>query len=175
MYVLKGIKAKTSKERCWKFEIRDRDKLSNTIFVFFVIFAFVNFSLVNLRYTIHTLFCFRDKHNDQDGARKQRESLFVYFSFASQKDVQQPIPGYLSLHQTPISLIIKWTPNELMNGYGDENQDKRYTFIRFANFSLRGNKTWLKCFYSQLWDYAMNVNFSDIVYVHCHQQGETRN
>lgn len=35
------------------------------------------------------------------------------------------MPGYLSLHQTPSSLIIKWTPNELMNGYVDENHDKR--------------------------------------------------
>ncbi|XP_065201314.1 small G protein signaling modulator 2-like isoform X2 [Planococcus citri] len=65
------------------------------------------------------------------------------------KDMKEPMPGYLSLHQTPISLIIKWTPNELMNGYVDENHDK-----------------------SQYWDYAMNVNFNDIVYVHCHQQGD---
>ncbi len=35
------------------------------------------------------------------------------------------MPGYLSLHQTTASLIIKWTPNELMNGYVDENLDKR--------------------------------------------------
>ncbi|KAK7598263.1 hypothetical protein V9T40_006498 [Parthenolecanium corni] len=65
------------------------------------------------------------------------------------KDMKEPIPGYLSLHQTATSLIIKWTPNELMNGYVEESQDK-----------------------SVLWDYALNVNFSDVVYVHCHQQGE---
>lgn len=39
--------------------------------------------------------------------------------------MKEPIPGYLSLHQTATSLIIKWTPNELMNGYVEESQDKR--------------------------------------------------
>lgn len=32
-----------------------------------------------------------------------------------QKDVTEPMAGYLSLHQTANSLIIKWTPNQLMN------------------------------------------------------------
>lgn len=57
------------------------------------------------------------------------------------------MPGYLSLHQTIQSLTIKWTPNQLMNGYSEaENIDK-----------------------STYWAYALNVNVDDIVYVHCHQ------
>ncbi|XP_065079058.1 small G protein signaling modulator 2-like isoform X2 [Ochlerotatus camptorhynchus] len=63
------------------------------------------------------------------------------------KDVSEPMPGYLSLHQTIQSLTIKWTPNQLMNGYTEsENIDK-----------------------SSYWSYALNVNVDEIVYVHCHQ------
>lgn len=65
-----------------------------------------------------------------------------------QKDLAQAMPGYLSLHQTYNSLTIKWTPNQLMNGYAEaEDKDK-----------------------SIYWDYAMNVKVDEIVYVHCHQQ-----
>lgn len=43
-----------------------------------------------------------------------------------QKDLTEPMPGYLSLHQSAHSLTIKWTPNQLMNGYSEaEIQDKR--------------------------------------------------
>ncbi|XP_055541047.1 small G protein signaling modulator 2-like isoform X2 [Wyeomyia smithii] len=63
------------------------------------------------------------------------------------KDASEPMPGYLSLHQTIQSLTIKWTPNQLMNGYTEsENIDK-----------------------SSYWNYALNVNVDEIVYVHCHQ------
>ncbi|XP_053679263.1 small G protein signaling modulator 2-like [Anopheles nili] len=63
------------------------------------------------------------------------------------KDVSEPMPGYLSLHQTVQSLTIKWTPNQLMNGYTEtDNIDK-----------------------SSYWAYALNVNVDEIVYVHCHQ------
>ncbi|XP_041971436.1 small G protein signaling modulator 2-like isoform X2 [Aricia agestis] len=41
------------------------------------------------------------------------------------KDVEEPMPGYLSLHQSPNGLIIKWTPNQLMNGFAEsEGIDK---------------------------------------------------
>ncbi|RWS22715.1 hypothetical protein B4U80_09970 [Leptotrombidium deliense] len=33
----------------------------------------------------------------------------------------EPIPGYLSLHQTPNGLVIKWTPNQLMNVSNSDN------------------------------------------------------
>ncbi|XP_060662928.1 small G protein signaling modulator 2 [Drosophila nasuta] len=63
------------------------------------------------------------------------------------KDVSEPMPGYLSLHQSVQSLTIKWTPNQLMNGYNDtDGVDKSY-----------------------YWSYALNINVDEIVYVHCHQ------
>ncbi|KAK7790586.1 hypothetical protein R5R35_005950 [Gryllus longicercus] len=68
------------------------------------------------------------------------------------KDMTEPMPGYLSLHQAARSLTIKWTPNQLMNGYSEPNdvQDK-----------------------SIYWDYALNVRVDEIVYVHCHQQADS--
>uniref|UniRef100_A0A336LLF9 CSON010949 protein n=1 Tax=Culicoides sonorensis TaxID=179676 RepID=A0A336LLF9_CULSO len=64
------------------------------------------------------------------------------------KDVDEPMPGYLSLHQNTQSLIIKWTPNQLMNGFSESENvaDK-----------------------SSYWAYALNINVDEIVYVHCHQ------
>lgn len=57
------------------------------------------------------------------------------------------MPGYLSLHQTASTLTVKWTPNQLMNGYTEtELIDK-----------------------SSYWSYALNINVDEIVYVHCHQ------
>lgn len=61
--------------------------------------------------------------------------------------MDEPMPGYLSLHQNAQSLVIKWTPNQLMNGYNEvEVADK-----------------------SSYWTYALNINVDEIVYVHCHQ------
>ncbi|XP_055913352.1 small G protein signaling modulator 2-like isoform X2 [Eupeodes corollae] len=63
------------------------------------------------------------------------------------KDVKELMPGYLSLHQHIQTLIVKWTPNQLMNGHNEvEVNDK-----------------------SSYWDYALNINVNEIVYVHCHQ------
>ncbi|KAL0266337.1 UNVERIFIED_CONTAM: hypothetical protein PYX00_008911 [Menopon gallinae] len=67
------------------------------------------------------------------------------------KDQGEPMPGYLSLHQSSHSLTIKWTPNQLMNGYVEsEIQDK-----------------------SLYWEYALNVSVDEIVYVHCHQASDS--
>lgn len=49
------------------------------------------------------------------------------------------MPGYLSLHQTAAGLVIKWTPNQLMNGYAEsEGIDKRYSFTMnlLTNFTF---------------------------------------
>lgn len=72
-------------------------------------------------------------------------SVFIYL----QKDVSEPMPGYLTLHQTPQMLTIKWTPNQLMNNNPEgEVIDK-----------------------SVYWNYFLSINVDDIVYVHCHQAG----
>ncbi|XP_069792253.1 small G protein signaling modulator 1 [Narcine bancroftii] len=64
------------------------------------------------------------------------------------KDDMEPIPGYLSLHQTADTMTLKWTPNQLMNGsVGDLDYEK-----------------------SVYWDYAMTIHLEEIVYLHCHQQ-----
>ncbi|XP_067862164.1 small G protein signaling modulator 1 [Heptranchias perlo] len=64
------------------------------------------------------------------------------------KDDMEPIPGYLSLHQTADTMTLKWTPNQLMNGsVGDLDYEK-----------------------SIYWDYAMTIRLEEIVYLHCHQQ-----
>ncbi|KAH8362224.1 hypothetical protein KR200_001652, partial [Drosophila serrata] len=65
------------------------------------------------------------------------------------KDVLEPMPGYLSLHQHIQTLTIKWTPNQLMNGYAEEEAED----IDKDAF----------------WAYALNINVDEIVYVHCHQ------
>jgi len=58
-----------------------------------------------------------------------RNFLYILLTVACvhlQKDLTEPMPGYLSLHQSAHSLTIKWTPNQLMNGYSEaEIQDKR--------------------------------------------------
>lgn len=70
------------------------------------------------------------------------------------------MPGYLSLHQTVLSLTIKWTPNQLMNGY-NENQS-----LPSSGGSVVSASEIDKSFF---WAYVLNINVDDIVYVHCHQ------
>ncbi|RWS04199.1 small G protein signaling modulator 1-like protein, partial [Dinothrombium tinctorium] len=65
----------------------------------------------------------------------------------------EPMPGYLSLHQTPNGLVIKWTPNQLMNGS-----------------SLCENTADASSDKSMFWEFAMSVPLDEIVYLHCHQQ-----
>ncbi|KAL0867750.1 hypothetical protein ABMA27_008469 [Loxostege sticticalis] len=63
------------------------------------------------------------------------------------KDVEEPMPGYLSLHQTAAGLVIKWTPNQLMNGYAEsEGIDK-----------------------SVYWAMSLQVCVWEVVYVHVHR------
>ncbi|VVC88810.1 unnamed protein product [Leptidea sinapis] len=63
------------------------------------------------------------------------------------KDVEEPMPGYLSLHQTASGLVIKWTPNQLMNGYAEsEGVDK-----------------------SVYWAMSLQVCVWEVVYVHVHR------
>uniref|UniRef100_UPI00358E0C67 small G protein signaling modulator 2-like n=1 Tax=Myxine glutinosa TaxID=7769 RepID=UPI00358E0C67 len=59
-----------------------------------------------------------------------------------------PVPGYLSLHQSGERLTLKWTPNQLMNGSLVEPAPGK----------------------GALWDYTVTVHLEHIVYIHCHQQ-----
>ncbi|KAI5695903.1 hypothetical protein M8J75_005084 [Diaphorina citri] len=97
------------------------------------------------------------------------------------KDVPEPMAGYLSLHQTSYSLTIKWTPNQLMNGYCDDSQDKRRRVslpdetphpTRASTPPPRFRRYSTKSHMFMYWDYAMNVNLDEVVYVHCHQRSE---
>ncbi|KFM69455.1 Small G protein signaling modulator 1, partial [Stegodyphus mimosarum] len=75
------------------------------------------------------------------------------------KEHLEAMPGYLSLHQNPEGLIIKWTPNQLMNGC--------YGISDASSDSLTSQDK------SIYWEYAMSVNVDDIVYLHCHQNADT--
>lgn len=63
--------------------------------------------------------------------------------------------GYLSLHKQVQSLILKWTPNQLMNAN-----------LETSSSEMDKQPVLNKDFY---WNYALNINLEDIVYVHCHQ------
>ncbi|XP_052800781.1 small G protein signaling modulator 1-like isoform X2 [Mya arenaria] len=70
------------------------------------------------------------------------------------KEGMEALQGYLSLHQTVEGLTIMWTPNQLMNGCcedQDEEMDR-----------------------SHYWDYALTIFLDEIVYIHCHQQPDCR-
>lgn len=69
--------------------------------------------------------------------------------------------GYLSLHQSAQSLIIKWTPNELMNGNGNGNSGNLCGIANEGSTMDSVNND------GRL--YALNINVNEIVYVHCHQ------
>ncbi|KAG8189167.1 hypothetical protein JTE90_018459 [Oedothorax gibbosus] len=72
------------------------------------------------------------------------------------KEHLEPMPGYLSLHQNPDGLILKWTPNQLMNGVDGSSTDSTTSLDK-----------------SIYWEYAMNVSVEDIVYLHCHQNADS--
>lgn len=52
-----------------------------------------------------------------------------------QKDDLEPMPGYLSLHAESYGLIIKWTPNQLINGRPSQNSAESSDSI-FSHSSL---------------------------------------
>lgn len=66
------------------------------------------------------------------------------------KEDVEALAGYLSLHQAAMGLTIMWTPNQLMNGCCEEENDEKDR--------------------SLYWDYALTVYLDEIVYIHCHQQ-----
>lgn len=77
--------------------------------------------------------------------------------------------GYLSLHQISQSLIIKWTPNELMNGGTSNNCSNNVPNICTSSTFSGSNDGPVMDSHSDYWLYALNINVDEIVYVHCHQ------
>ncbi|UXI14403.1 small G protein signaling modulator 2-like [Sarcoptes scabiei] len=69
-------------------------------------------------------------------------------------DDEEPMPGYLSLHQDSFGLRVMWTPNNLIN-------------VRVEHNAIENSET--KSI-NKLWDFALNVSLDNIVYLHCHQQ-----
>ncbi|CAF3545141.1 unnamed protein product [Rotaria sordida] len=80
----------------------------------------------------------------------------------------EPIPGYLSLHHNQHGLTLKWTPNQLMNGYS-ENTKTLQNNTQGTNESETNTTIESQRRYSVYWDYAISINMSTIVYLHCHQ------
>ncbi|UJR21141.1 hypothetical protein I4U23_024240 [Adineta vaga] len=78
-----------------------------------------------------------------------------------------PIPGYLSLHLTHNGMALKWTPNQLMNGTKSMKEISQDT-----NSFDNNNTTDTAKRTSILWDYAISVNMSSIVYLHCHHHAD---
>lgn len=70
-----------------------------------------------------------------------------------QSDWCDPQPGYLSLHQIGNYVVLKWTPNSLMDGGTGT-----------ANGCSTGQAT-----QSASWQQAVTVNLHSILYMHCHQ------
>ncbi|CAG9791480.1 unnamed protein product [Diatraea saccharalis] len=82
------------------------------------------------------------------------------------KDVEEPMPGYLSLHQTAAGLVIKWTPNQLMNGYAEsEGIDKSATPCTVYRRLCKGPLC-IDCVY---WAMSLQVCVWEVVYVHVHR------
>lgn len=78
------------------------------------------------------------------------EAFLMYIKNSFPQHDEDPIAGYLSLHKSNESMLLKWTPNKLMSGSCEREK-------------------------SQFWDYALTVNLHDVVYIHCHQHGKLLN
>ncbi|XP_066290925.1 small G protein signaling modulator 2-like isoform X2 [Branchiostoma lanceolatum] len=81
------------------------------------------------------------------------------------KEDMEPVPGYLSLHQTADNLTIKWTPNQLMNGSIDSNEGEADRSEPSSPLQKHDRVIY--------WDYAVNINLDEVVYLHCHQQPDS--
>ena len=100
-----------------------------------------------------------------------------------------PIPGYLSLHHNHHGLTLKWTPNQLMNGYSEHSRlatsnsqgineletdepvgsPKKFRLNVALHLAPITERFFSPC--SVYWDYAVTMSMSSIVYLHCHQHG----
>ncbi|UJR28351.1 hypothetical protein I4U23_009593 [Adineta vaga] len=102
-----------------------------------------------------------------DSLHQNAKSQLLYGKnnvFVQPTSGHDPIPGYLSLHHNKHSLTLKWTPNQLMNGYNENINVMKNDAEETMNDAIESPKK-----YSVYWDYAITINVSSIVYLHCHQ------
>ncbi|XP_063896565.1 small G protein signaling modulator 2 isoform X2 [Helicoverpa armigera] len=101
------------------------------------------------------------------------------------KDVEEPMPGYLSLHQTAAGLIIKWTPNQLMNGYAESEGIDKSVRCHLVHASacqhtcvlcsvapctvFRRRCAGPLCIDCVYWAMSLQVCVWEVVYVHVHR------
>ena len=69
----------------------------------------------------------------------------------SSVDFHSPIQGYLSLHKSVESLLLKWTPNPMLH-----SNDVPVTMEK-----------------SQFWGQVITIDLVDVVYIHCHDAGDS--
>ncbi|XP_046964352.1 small G protein signaling modulator 2-like [Vanessa cardui] len=106
------------------------------------------------------------------------------------KDVEEPMAGYLSLHQTAAGLVIKWTPNQLMNGYAEsEGIDKSQFRWHLVHVSACPHECILcsaapctvyrrrcagsLCINCVYWAMSLQVCVWEVVYVHVHRSKQS--
>ncbi|CAF0925160.1 unnamed protein product [Adineta ricciae] len=102
-----------------------------------------------------------------DSLHQNAKSQLLYGKnniFVQPASGHDPIPGYLSLHHNKHGLTLKWTPNQLMNGYNESTKTTKTESEETNNDTIESPKK-----YSVFWDYAITINMSSIVYLHCHQ------
>ena len=80
--------------------------------------------------------------------------IFIYLNKNN-----EDLPGYLSLHLNSNGLLLKWTPNQLMNSSAIASP------LQSENQTPQTMKT-----KSIFWNHAICIDINTIVYLHCHQQ-----
>ena len=95
---------------------------------------------------------------------------FLFFSGKNNVSVfncdwPQPQLGYLSLHQLETTVVLKWTPNSLMDasnpGTGVSGLNGGNTVVRKTSPGSSGN--------SVSWQQAISINMASLLYIHCHE------
>lgn len=92
-------------------------------------------------------------------------------SGGSGRQLRPAQPGYLSLHQLPDRLVLKWTPNLLMNGCRRSESADTNTMVNtsISSSSSSSSSSGGSTDKSAHWDDALYVPIDQIVYLHCHQ------
>ena len=94
---------------------------------------------------------------------------FLFFSGKNNVSVfncdwPQPQLGYLSLHQLETTVVLKWTPNSLMDA---SNPGTGVSGLNGVNNVVR--KTSPSSGNSVSWQQAISINMASLLYIHCHE------